>query len=203
MDDKELRSSLAQQHPQGVDLRACEWGTIEVARAADAQATKQRIASNMMARMQLLEAEQRAAILLQERQERGGVIWESGWARRRGDMSIWEGRCRTALLGIYWERAEELDRWAVATVQWRLRQVLQLRYQLLWDQGLVRHRAQEEGAKIREGEGAQMRGIVTWHVRVLEKVAGQELQGQTAMEWAGIVAAGGPARLSSVQPTGA
>ena len=111
-------------------------------------------------------------------------------------MSIWEGRCRTALLGIYWERAEELGRWAVATVQWRVRQVLQLRYQLLWDQGLVRHRAQEEGAKMWEGEGVQVQGIISWHVRVLEKVTRQELLGQAELEWAGIVAAEGPARLS-------
>ena len=103
-------------------------------------------------------------MLPEEGRERCRVIWEAGWAKRRRDMSIWEGRCRTALLGIYWERAEELDRWAVATVQWRFMRELQLRYQLLWDQGLVRHRAQEEGAKMWQGEGAQIWSSITWHV---------------------------------------
>ena len=61
---------------------------------------------------------------------------------------MWEDRCRIALLGIYWERVEELGRWVVATVQWRLRKVQQLQYKGTWDQGRVRHRAQEEGAKL-------------------------------------------------------
>ena len=102
--DEEVRSSLAQLQRQGVDqlarLEIREWWDIEVARAADAQATMQRRTSNLLARMQLLEAEQRAALLLQEQQDRDRVTWESGWASRRGDMSIWEGRCRTTLLGI-------------------------------------------------------------------------------------------------------
>ena len=168
-----------------------------MARAADAQATMQRRTSNLLARMQLLEAEQRAALLLQERQEMDRVTWESGWARRRGDMSIWEGRCRTALLGIYWERVEELGRWAGATVQCRLGKVLHLRYQLTWDQSLVRLRSQEEGAKLWDREGVQIRGIVSWHVRVLERAARRELQDQAQQGWASIVTMEGPERLSS------
>ena len=91
----------------------------------------------MQARLQLLEAEHRAAILSNERQERDGVTRESGWAKRRGEMTVWEARCRAALLGIYWGRAEELGRWAVATVQWRLRKVQQQRYLGIGDQGKV------------------------------------------------------------------
>ena len=105
---------------------------IEVARAADAQATKERINNSQAARMQLLEAELRAVDQQQEQQEREGVVQEEGRARRRREFTIWEGRVRTSLLSIYWE-AEEIDRWAVATVQWRVRKVLQLRYQILWD----------------------------------------------------------------------
>ena len=101
--DEEVRSSLAQQQRQGVDrlLRneLCARLDIEVARAADAQATKQRRTSNMLARLQLLEAEQRAAILPNQRQERDGVTREAGWAKRHREMSVWEDRCRIALLG--------------------------------------------------------------------------------------------------------
>ena len=111
-------------------------------------------------------------------------------------MSIWEGRCRAALLGIYCERVEEMGRWAVATVQWRLRKVIQLRYQSTWDQGKVRHRSQEEGAKIWVREGVQMRGIVSWNVRVLERSARRELQDQAQTGWDSIVAMEGPERLS-------
>ena len=70
-------------------------------------------------------------------------------------MSVWGYgiwvicRCRIALLGIYWERVEELGRWAVATVQWRLRKVQQLQYQSTWDHSRVRPRSQEEVASYR------------------------------------------------------
>ena len=118
MADEQIRSSLVQQHRQGFDQRAGqaahEMGEIEVARAADAQATKRRINDNQAACMQLLEAELRAVDQQQEQQERLGVVQEEGRARGRREFTILEGRVRASLLSIYWERAEEIDRWSVA-----------------------------------------------------------------------------------------
>ena len=88
-----------------------------VARVADAQATMLCRNSNQCARLLLSEAEDRAKILPEEGQERCRVIWEAGWGRSQREMSVWETRCRVALLGVYWDRVEELGRWAVATVQ--------------------------------------------------------------------------------------
>ena len=87
-----------------------------------------------------------------------------------------------------------MDRWAVATVQWRVRKVLQLQYQILRDQGRVQHRAQEEGAKIWEGEGTQIRGIIEWHVTGIERVARKGLLGQAELEWSCIAATELPER---------
>ena len=56
---------------------------LEVARAADAQATTMRSAPNQRARLQLLEANTRATILPEEGQERCRVAWEAGRAKRQ------------------------------------------------------------------------------------------------------------------------
>ena len=61
-----------------------------------------------------------------------------------------------------------------------------------WDQGRVRHRAQEEGAKLWAREGAQFQGIASWHVRVLERAARRELNEQAQQGWASIVKMEGP-----------
>ena len=55
---------------------------------------------------------------------------------------------------------------------------------------------EEEGAKIWLREGVQMRGIVSWNVRVLERSARRELQDQAQTGWDSIVAMEGPERLS-------
>ena len=121
MRDDAVRSALAQQQRQDVDrmlrARLHPRQDIEVARAADAQATMLRRNSNVQARLQLLEAEHRARILPEERQERGRILWEAGWAKRRRELDTLETRCRVALLGVYWERIDETSRWAVAMVQ--------------------------------------------------------------------------------------
>ena len=71
--DEGARSALAQQHRQGRDrLLGAEQRALqilEVARAADAQVTTMRRASNERARLQLLEANTRATILPDEGQE--------------------------------------------------------------------------------------------------------------------------------------
>ena len=98
--DEQIRLSLAQQHRQGYDRRASqaarEMEEIEVAREADARATTERINEGQAARMQLREAELRAADQEQEQQEREGVVQEEGRARRRKEFTIWEGRVRTS-----------------------------------------------------------------------------------------------------------
>ena len=82
--DKGVRSALAQHHRKGRDLQPraeqCVLQLLEAARAADAQATVMRRASNQRARLQLLEANTRATILPEEGQERCRVTWEAGWA---------------------------------------------------------------------------------------------------------------------------
>ena len=105
--DEGERSDLAQQQRQGVDRLLCSElrarQVLEVARVPDAQAPMLRRSSNMQARLLLLEAEHCATILPEEGQERWRVTWEAGWATRQRDMSIWETRCRLALLGVLGE----------------------------------------------------------------------------------------------------
>ena len=136
----------------------------EVAREADAQATMLRRNSKQCARLLLSEADKRAKILPEEGQERCRVTWEAGWAKRQREMYIWETRCRVALLQVYWERVEELGRWAVGTMQWRLNKVLLRQHQWNWDRGWPQFRAQEEAASKRRSklwarEGIQALGI--------------------------------------------
>ena len=71
---------------------------IEVARAADARATTERVRAGQAARMQLQEAELRAADQEQEQQEWVAVVQEEGRSRRRREFTIWEGRVRDSLL---------------------------------------------------------------------------------------------------------
>ena len=150
----------------GSELRARQ--ILGVCRAAGAQATMLRRSSDHRARLLLSEAEDRAKILPDEGQESCRVTWEAGWAKRQRGMYIWETRCR-ALLQVYWERVEELRRWALATVQWRLNKVLLRQHQWNWDRGWLQFRAQEEAAKLWAREGIQALGIACWHVRVLEQ----------------------------------
>ena len=124
------------------------------------------------------------------------MVQEECRARRRREFTIWGGRVRTSLLGIYWERAEEMDRWAVAALQWRVRKVQQLHYQILWDQGRVRYRAQEEGATIWDGEGSQVRGIIEWHLTCKESIAREGLLGQAELGWSSVEAAELSGRLA-------
>ena len=191
--DEQTRLSLAQQHRRGYEQRAVqearELEDTEVARAADARATTERVRAGQAARMQLQEAELRAADQEQEQQEWVAVVQEEGRSRRRLEFTVWEGRVRDSLLGIYWEMAEEIDRWAVATQQWKVRKVQQLRYQVLWDQGRVRYRAQEEGENIWYGEVSQVRGIIEWHVTCKEAIVREGLLGQAELGWSAIGAA--------------
>ena len=115
--DEGAGSAVAQQHRQGRDrlLRAEQRAlhTLEVARAADAQATMLhrvllpmglgllpltmlRRASSQRAMLQLLEAEWRARILPQEWQGRERVLREAAGAKRQREIGIWETRCQAA-----------------------------------------------------------------------------------------------------------
>ena len=97
-------------------------------------------------------------------------------------MYIWETRCRVALLQVYWERVEELGRWAVGTMQWRLNKVLLQQHQWNWDRGWLQFRAQEEAAKLWAREGIQALGIACWHVRVLEQKTRRVLHAKVQQE---------------------
>ena len=84
--------TLAQQQRRGMgillrsELRARQ--ILEVARAADAQATMLRCNSNHRARLLLSETEDRAKILPEAQHERCSVTWEAGWAKRQREMCI-------------------------------------------------------------------------------------------------------------------
>ena len=107
-----------------------------------------------------LEAEPHAKILLEDGQERcRRVMWEAAWAKRQREMDIWETRCRVALLQVYWERVEEMGRWAVGALQWKLNKVILRQHQWNWDRGWLQFWAQEEAATVgkRGGPGARNR----------------------------------------------
>ena len=70
------------------------------------------------------------------------------WAKRQLEVSIWETRCRKAMLQVYWDRVEELGRSALDTLQWKLHKRIFLQHQLNWDRGWLPYRAQEEAAKL-------------------------------------------------------
>ena len=150
------------------ELRAMQ--VLEVARAADAQATMLRRNSNQCARLLLSEAEDRVKILPKEGQGSCRVIWGAGWAKRERDMSVWETRCQVVLLGVYRE-----SRGTGQVGGGHSAVVLLLHYPCTWKQGRVRYRAQEEAAKLWAKEGVQSLGIVRWHVRVLEQAARRDL----------------------------
>ena len=84
----------------------------------------------------------------------------------------------------------------MATQQWKVRKVQQLRYQVLWDQGRVRYRAQEEGENIWYGEVSQVRGIIEWHVTCKEAIVREGLLGQAELGWSAIGAAELSGRLA-------
>ena len=169
---------------------------LEVARAADAQATMLRRNSNQCARLLLSEAEDRVKILPKEGQGRCRVIWGAGWAKRERDMSVWETRCQVVLLGVYRE-----SRGTGQVGGGHSAVVLLLHYPCTWKQGRVRYRAQEEAAKLWAKEGVQSLGIVRWHVRVLEQAARRNLCTQAQQMWSHMIASEGPARVTR-QTTG-
>ena len=115
--DEGVWSALSLQHRWGRErlLRAESRArqVLEVARAADAQATMLhrvllpmglgllpltmlRRASSQRAMLQLLEAEWRARILPQEWQGRERVLREAAGAKRQREIGIWETRCQAA-----------------------------------------------------------------------------------------------------------
>ena len=97
-------------------------------------------------------------------------MWEGAWAKRQREMDIWETRWRVALLQVYWERVEDLGRWAVGIVQWRLNKVILQQHQWNWDRGCLQFQAQEEAIKLWAREGIQALGFACWHARVLDKM---------------------------------
>ena len=187
MQDEGVRSALSQQHRRGWETllcsELCARQILEVARAADAQATMLRRNSNHRARLLLPEAENCVKILPEEGQESCRVTRAAGWAKRQREMHIWNTRCRVALLQVYWERVEELGRWAVGTMEWRLNKVLLRQQQWNWERGWQHFRVQEEAAKLWAREGIQALGIACWHVRVLEQQPRPVLHTQAQQKW--------------------
>ena len=76
-----------------------------------------RKASNERAKLQLLESESRSRIPPWEGLGREKVLWGAMRAKRQLEECIWETRSRKAMLQVYWDRVEEMVRWALDTLQ--------------------------------------------------------------------------------------
>ena len=61
------------------------------------------------------------------------------WAKRQLEVSIWETRCRKAMLQVYRDRVEEMGRWALDTLQRKLNKRILLQQQWDWDGGWLQH----------------------------------------------------------------
>ena len=95
-----------------------------------------------------------------------GIVGSSlGQFQRRREMDICETRCRVALLQVYWEQVEEMGRWTVGMMQWRLNKMIFRQPQWNWDRGWLQLRAREEAAKLWVRAGVHGLGIACWQVR--------------------------------------
>ena len=63
---------------------------------------------------------------------------------------------------------EERGRWAIDTLQRKLKKRVLLQHQRNWDRGWLQYRAQGEAAKLWVGEGDRLLIFVCWHVQVVE-----------------------------------
>ena len=48
-------------------------------------------------------------------------------------MSIWGTRCRKGMVYVYWDRIEEMGRWVMGTLQWKLHKRILLQHPSNWD----------------------------------------------------------------------
>ena len=99
-----MRSALAQQNRRG---REC------LLRAGQRALQVREVAR----RLRLLEADARAEVRSEEGHGRDRELREAARGIRQREMDIQETRCRVALLQVYWERVEEMGRWAVNMCQ--------------------------------------------------------------------------------------
>ena len=101
------------------------------------------------------------------------------------------------MLQVYWDRVEEMGRWSIGTLQWRLNRRILLQHQSNWDRGWLQFRAQGEAAKLWVREGIPVIGIASWHIRVLEQEARRLIHTQVQQEWAQTDELDRPARVTS------
>ena len=162
-----------------VSLQGCRSGNnytgSNAACVRSAQAAVLRKATNDRAKFQRLELESRLEISTWEGLGREQVLWEVIWAKRQLEVPIWEPRCRKAMLPVYWDRVEQVGRWAIDTLQWKLNKRILLQHQSNWNRGWLPHRAQEEAVKLWVQDGDRWSGLVCWHIQGLERNARRKL----------------------------
>ena len=74
--------------------------------------------------------------------------------------------CRVALLQVYWERVEEMGRWAVGALQWKPNKVILRPQQWSWDGGWLP--GPRGVSQTVDKGGVRVLEIACWQVRVLD-----------------------------------